>query len=154
MRQANVLQFPLSATNLPNFTLSDYAGKNVILYFYPKDSTPGCTTESQQFRDLLSEFTRANCVIFGVSRDSLKSHEKFKQQQELNFELIADQEEALCQHFEVIKDKMMYGKPARGIERSTFLFDTKGNLQKEWRAVKADGHAEEVLDFVQKEITR
>ena len=128
--------------------LSDFAGKKVVLYFYPKDSTPGCTTEAQQFRDLFPAFTQAGCVIAGVSRDSLPSHDNFKSKQDLPFELLADTEETLCQQFSVIKDKKLYGKPVRGIERSTFVIDRTGTLRREWRGVKADGHAQEVLDYV------
>ena len=139
--------FELPATGTP-FRLSAQRGKIVVLYFYPKDSTPGCTTEAQQFRDLHTDFTAANCVIAGVSRDSLRSHENCKAKQELPFTLISDADETLCQRFAVIKEKKLYGKPVRGIERSTFVIDAHGILRREWRGVKAPGHAQEVLDFV------
>lgn len=128
--------------------LSDFIGKNVVLYFYPKDSTPGCTREGQGFRDNYAKFKRANTVILGVSRDSSKSHEKFKAKECLPFDLISDAEEALCQLFDVIKMKNMYGKKVRGIERSTFLIDQNGVLRKAWRKVAVDGHVDEVLETV------
>lgn len=131
------------------FKLSNYRGKNVVLYFYPKDSTPGCTTESMGFRDAYAEFEKANTVIFGISRDSLKSHDKFKANLELPFELICDADELLCQQFDVIKQKMMYGKQVRGIERSTFVINAQGELVYEWRKVKVDNHVREVLEMVQ-----
>ena len=143
-----VNDFESPATGGKPFRLSDQQGKIVVLYFYPKDSTPGCTTEAQQFRDLFSAFSLADCVIAGVSRDSLRSHDNFKSKQDLPFELLADTEETLCQQFSVIKDKKLYGKPVRGIERSTFVIDRAGTLRREWRGVKADGHAQEVLDYV------
>ena len=130
------------------FKLSDYRGKTVILYFYPKDSTPGCTNESIAFRENIGSFTQVNAVIFGISRDSLKSHDRFKANLELPFELISDPEEALCRQFDVIKQKMMYGKQVVGIERSTFVIDAQGTLIHEWRKVKVDGHVDEVLAFV------
>lgn len=131
------------------FKLSNYRGKNVVLYFYPKDSTPGCTTESMGFRDAYADFEKANTVIFGISRDSLKSHDKFKANLELPFELICDADELLCQQFDVIKQKMMYGKQVRGIERSTFVINAQGELVYEWRKVKVDNHVREVLEMVQ-----
>ena len=140
--------FTSPATGGKTFHLKDYAGKTVILYFYPKDSTPGCTTEAMQFRDLHADFVRAGCVIAGVSRDGLRSHENFKAKQELPFDLLADTEEKLCTQFSVIKDKKLYGNPVRGIERSTFVIDGNGVVRREWRGVKAQGHAQEVLDFV------
>jgi len=148
MSDPQVTDFTLPATSGQSFTLSAQRGKTVVLYFYPKDSTPGCTTEAQQFRDLYPEFLAAGALVLGVSRDSLKSHENFKLKQELPFELLCDKEETLCQQFEVIKMKKMYGKEVRGIERSTFVIDEKGVLRKEWRGVKVPGHAQEVLDFV------
>ena len=117
------------------------------MYFYPKDSTPGCTTEAQEFRDLHSEFVKAGCSVVGVSRDSVRSHENFKAKQNLPFELVSDAEEQLCSSFSVIKDKKLYGKAVRGIERSTFIVDRAGTVIREWRGVKAAGHAQEVLDF-------
>lgn len=143
-----VSNFESPATGNNRFRLSDQAGKIVVLYFYPKDSTPGCTTEAMQFRDLFPEFVKAGCVVAGVSRDSLRSHENFKAKQELPFDLLSDPEEILCRQFAVIKDKKLYGKPVRGIERSTFVVDRDGKLRREWRGVKAQGHAQEVLDYV------
>lgn len=148
MSNPQVADFSLPATSDQTFTLSAQQGKTVVIYFYPKDSTPGCTTESQQFRDLHPEFLAANTVVVGVSRDSLKSHENFKAKQELPFALLSDKEESLCQQFEVIKMKKMYGKEVRGIERSTFVIDASGALRREWRGVKVPGHAQEVLEFV------
>ena len=148
MLDTQVSDFELPATGPSPFRLSAQRGKTVVLYFYPKDSTPGCTTEAQQFRDLHADFLAAGCVIAGVSRDSLRSHENFKAKQELPFELLCDADEALCTQFSVIKLKTMYGKQVRGIERSTFVIDGQGRLRHEWRAVKAPGHAQEVLDFV------
>lgn len=126
----------------------DLIGQNVVLYFYPRDSTPGCTTEAQDFRDLHIKFVKHNAVILGVSMDSVNSHEKFKAKQQMPFELLADEEEKLCQLFDVIRLKKMYGKEFEGIERSTFLIDSKGILRREWRKVKVKGHAEEVLEAV------
>ena len=140
--------FDLPATGGAPFQLSALRGKKVVLYFYPKDSTPGCTTEAQQFRDLYPQFQAAGCAVYGVSRDSLKSHENFRAKQELPFELLSDGEEKACGLFGVIKMKNMYGKQVRGIERSTFVFDTAGELRREWRGVKVPGHAQEVLEFV------
>ena len=130
------------------FRLSDHAGHPVVLYFYPKDNTPGCTTEGAAFRDLHPEFRKLGAVVAGVSRDSLKSHESFKAKMGFPFPLISDPDEALCTRFGVIKMKNMYGKKVRGIERSTFVIDKDGNLAREWRGVKVPGHAEEVLAFV------
>ena len=126
--------------------LSDLKGQNVVLYFYPKDSTPGCTTEGQDFRDLKAEFTKANTIVFGLSRESIKSHENFKKKEKFNFDLISDPEEKICNKYDVIKEKSMYGKKYMGIERSTFLIDTNGKLKQEWRKVKVTGHAKEVLE--------
>jgi len=141
-------EFTLPATGEQKITLSALRGKHVILYFYPKDSTPGCTLEGQAFRDLHPKFTREQAVVFGVSRDSIKSHERFKDKQGFPFELLSDEDESLCTAFEVIKMKNMYGKQVRGIERSTFLIDKSGVLRREWRKVKVDGHAETVLEAV------
>ena len=140
--------FELPATGGANFRLSDARGRTVVLYFYPKDNTPGCTTEGQQFRDLHEEFARANCDVYGISRDSLKSHENFKSKMTFPFELLSDAEEAACKLFDVIKMKNMYGKKVRGVERSTFVIDSEGRIAREWRGVKVPGHAQEVLDFV------
>ncbi|MFZ6753038.1 peroxiredoxin [Undibacterium sp. Dicai25W] len=130
------------------FHLQDYAGKNIIFYFYPKDNTPGCTTESIAFRDLHSQFQANNTEVFGISRDSLRSHEGFKNKLALPFQLISDPDETLCNMFNVMKMKNMYGKQARGIERSTFVIDASGKLVKEWRGVKVAGHVDDVLEFV------
>jgi peroxiredoxin Q/BCP len=144
-----VPDFTLPATGGVPFTLSSVRGKSLVIYFYPKDNTPGCTTESQQFRDLYADFQKAGCEIVGISRDSIKSHENFKAKYSLPFALLSDAEEAVCEQFGVIKLKNMYGKQVRGIERSTFVLDKKGVLRHEWRGVKANGHAQEVLEFVQ-----
>ena len=144
-----VPDFQLPATSNKIFQRSDYVGKNLVIYFYPKDSTPGCTTQGVQFRDAYTDFQASNTEIFGVSRDSLKSHENFKAKFTFPFELLADTEELACTLFGVIKMKNMYGKQVRGIERSTFIIDKNGSLIKEWRGVKVDGHAAEVLNFIQ-----
>ena len=141
--------FVLPATGGATFKLSAACGKSLVIYFYPKDNTPGCTTESQQFRDLYSDFQKAGCEVVGISRDSVKSHENFKAKFSLPFTLLSDSEEAVCKQFGVIKLKNMYGKQVRGIERSTFVLDRNGVLRHEWRGVKADGHAQEVLQFAQ-----
>jgi peroxiredoxin Q/BCP len=139
-----VPDFTLPATG-GEFRLSAHAGKPLVIYFYPKDNTPGCTTEASQFRDLHAEFAKLGCAIYGVSRDSLKSHEGFKAKLGLPFGLISDPDETACTLFDVIKMKKLYGKDVRGIDRSTFLIDAAGRLAHEWRTVKADGHATEVL---------
>jgi len=144
-----VPDFSLPATGARNFRLSAQLGRSTVLYFYPKDSTPGCTTEAGQFRDFHAAFKKVGCDIYGISRDSLKSHENFKAKLELPFDLLVDADEIACSLFAVIKLKNMYGKQVRGIERSSFLIDTKGVLRGEWRAVKADGHAAEVLAAAQ-----
>lgn len=143
-----VKDFKAEATGDTAVRLKDLRGQNVVLYFYPKDSTPGCTQEGQDFRDLHAKFRRQKTVIFGISRDSLASHEKFKAKQDFPFELISDPDEALCKQFDVIKEKKLYGRTFMGIERSTFLIDKDGKLRHEWRKVKVKGHAEEVLDAV------
>jgi peroxiredoxin Q/BCP len=148
MLNKTVSDFELLATSGHSFKLSDYIGKNLIVYFYPKDSTPGCTTQGMQFRDFYSEFQAANTEIVGISRDSLKSHENFKAKFSFPFELLSDAEEKACQIFDVIKMKNMYGKQVRGIQRSTFFIDKEGVLIQEWRDVKVAGHVEEVLAFV------
>ena len=130
------------------FKLKDQRGHAVVLYFYPKDSTPGCTMEGAQFRDLHKQFAKAGAVIVGVSRDSLKSHQSFKAKMAFPFELVSDAEEKLCSEFDVIKMKNMYGRKVRGIERSTFVIDAKGTLVREWRKVKVPGHADAVLAVV------
>lgn len=135
-------------TSGKTFNLADYRGKNLVLYFYPKDNTPGCTTEGMQFRDLHPQFQAANTEIFGVSRDSLKSHENFKAKLGMPFELISDPDESLCTMFDVMKMKNMYGKQVRGVERSTFVIDAAGKVVKEWRGVKVPAHVDEVLSFI------
>ena len=140
-----VPQFSLPATGNQTIKLSELKGKNIVIYFYPKDSTPGCTLEGQDFRDNIRKFSSRNTRILGVSRDSLSSHEKFKEKQKFNFDLISDEDEKLCSIFDVIKEKNMYGKKHMGIERSTFLIDEKGILRNQWRKVKVKGHVEEVL---------
>lgn len=143
-----VADFSLPATGNSQFTLSAHRGHPVVLYFYPKDSTPGCTTEAADFRDLHDQFTALGCVIAGVSRDSLKSHENFKDKLQLPFALLSDADESLCRAFDVIKLKKLYGKEVRGIERSTFLIDGNGILRQAWRGVKVPNHAQEVLQAV------
>jgi thioredoxin-dependent peroxiredoxin len=143
-----VPEFEAPATGGLTFRLSAARGKPLVLYFYPKDNTPGCTDEGAQFRDLHGEFLKLGCDVYGVSRDSLKSHEGFKAKMSFPFDLLSDPDEALCQMFGVMKMKNMYGKQVRGIERSTFVIDAAGKLRKEWRGVKVPGHAQQVLDFV------
>jgi len=139
-----VTDIKLAATGEQVIRLSDFKGKNIVLYFYPKDSTPGCTLEGQDFRDSKRKFSARNTVILGVSRDSVKSHEKFKSKQSFSFDLLSDPDEKLCKQFDVIKEKNMYGKKVIGIERSTFLIDEDGILVKEWRKVKVKGHVDEI----------
>lgn len=143
---------------VPNFTaestrgpvaLADYAGRILVLYFYPKDATPGCTTQGQNFRDAYAQFQKAKADILGVSRDSLASHERFKTKMDFPFDLISDPKETLCKRFGVIKEKKLYGKVSLGIERSTFVIDGRGVLVREWRGLKVPGHVEEVLKYVQ-----
>ena len=141
-----VSDFQIPATSDKTVALSDLKGKQVVIYFYPKDSTPGCTTEGQGFRDHYAQFQAANTEVFGVSRDSLKSHENFKAKHGFPFELLSDKDEALCQLFEVIKLKKLYGKEYLGVDRSTFLIDKDGVLRHEWRGVKVPGHVEAVLE--------
>lgn len=135
----------IPATSQLTFSPKAYQGKKLVLYFYPKDSTPGCTVEAGEFRDHIDAFNQANALVIGVSRDNLRSHDKFRQKLDLPFELVADTEEKLCAIFGVIKMKNMYGKQVRGVDRSTFLFDVKGVLQQEWRGIKVPGHVAEVL---------
>ncbi len=149
MSKQAVADFTLPATGGADFTLYPIRSKSLVIYFYPKDNTPGCTSEAQQFRDLYPEFQKAGSEIVGVSRDSIKSHEGFKTRFTLPFALLSDPDEVVCNLFGVMKQKMMYGKQVRGIERSTFVLDNKGIIRKEWRGLKADGHAQEVLAFVQ-----
>ena len=143
-----VADFTAAATSDIEVSLAALKGSNVVIYFYPKDSTPGCTTEGQDFRNLHDKFNALDTIIFGVSRDKIRSHENFKAKQEFPFELITDPEETLCHLFDVIKEKNMYGKKHMGIERSTFLIDKEGVLRQEWRKVKVKGHVEEVLEAV------
>ena len=130
------------------FRLADHRGHSVVMYFYPKDNTPGCTNEGAAFRDLHAQFVDAGAVVVGVSRDSLRSHAGFRSKMAFPFDLVSDPDEKLCARFDVIRMKKMYGKVVRGIERSTFVIDRKGKLAKEWRGVRVPGHAEEVLAFV------
>ncbi|WP_044871463.1 peroxiredoxin [Pseudomonas sp. LFM046] len=144
-----VADFTAQATSGLEVSLSALKGKQVVIYFYPKDSTPGCTTEGQGFRDQHGAFLAANTLVFGVSRDGMKSHENFKCKQEFPFELISDKDEALCQLFDVIKLKKLYGKEYMGVDRSTFLIDKAGVLRQEWRGVKVPGHVDAVLAAAQ-----
>lgn len=138
----------LPATSDTMFDTAALAGQPFVLYFYPKDSTPGCTTEGGDFRDLHEQFLAAGCRVFGISRDSLRSHENFKAKQAFPFELVSDPDEIACRAFDVIKTKKLYGKEVLGVERSTFVVDRESNIAREWRGVKVPGHAAEVLEFV------
>jgi len=140
--------FELPATGGRTFKLSAERGHPLVIYFYPKDNTPGCTTEGQQFRDLYAQYRKLGCAVYGVSRDSLKSHENFKAKMKFPFDLLSDSAEDACKLFGVIKMKNMYGRKVRGIERSTFVLDDEGRVRREWRGVKVPGHAQEVLEFV------
>lgn len=144
-----VPEFSAAATSNQTIRLKDLKGRKIVLYFYPRDSTPGCTTEGQDFRDHFAEFQKADTEIFGISQDSLKSHENFRSKQNFPFQLISDEDGSLCRLFDVIKMKSMYGKQFEGIERSTFLIDASGKLQREWRKVKVPGHVAEVLQAAQ-----
>lgn len=148
MPENQVVDFSLPATDNQTFSLTGARGKHLVIFFYPKDNTPGCTTEVQQFRDLHAQFEQAQCALVGISRDTMKSHERFKAKFTLPFALLSDVDETVCELFSVIKQKNMYGKKVRGIDRSTFVLDKDGVLRHEWRGLKADGHAQEVLDFV------
>jgi len=143
-----VADFSLPSTGNTTFKLSGTRGSKVVLYFYPKDNTPGCTTQGSDFRDLHPQFKRAGTQVFGISRDSVKSHEGFKSKMKFPFELLSDADEKVCGQFGVMKLKNMYGRKVRGIERSTFVIDEKGVLAREWRGVKVPGHVQEVLNFV------
>lgn len=145
---ADAPDFTAPATVTGTFTLSAHRGKAVVLFFYPRDNTAGCTTENQNFRDLLADFTEAGAVVVGASRDTLRSHEGFAAKHELPYPLVADPEETVCNLYGVMKQKMMYGKQVRGIERSTFLIDAEGRIHQVWRGVKVPGHAQAVLDAV------
>ncbi len=140
--------FTAQATKDTEIKAKDLVGQKTVIYFYPKDNTPGCTTEGEDFRDNHTKFRRRKCVVYGVSRDSLASHEKFKAKYKFPFQLISDSDEKLCKLFDVIKEKNMYGKKVMGIERSTFLINEKGVLVQEWRKVKVKGHVEAVLEAV------
>ena len=144
-----VPDFSAQITGTTPFQLSQFRGKKLVLFFYPKDNTPGCTTESLQFRELYPKFQKAGSEIIGISRDSIRSHDGFKSKLDLPFELISDADETVCTMFDVIVMKSMYGKKVRGIERSTFIIDAAGKIVKEWRGVKVPGHVDEVLEFVQ-----
>ena len=151
MPSASIVGLPVPDFSAPltggkTFKLSELRGKNLVLYFYPKDSTPGCTTEGENFRDLYAAFGTANTAIVGISRDSLKSHENFKAKMGFPFELLSDPDETVCAMFDVIQMKNMYGRQVRGIVRSTFLIDAAGKVAREWRGVKVPGHAQEVLE--------
>ena len=146
MSEPVVTDFELPSTGNATFKLSDHLGKNVVVYFYPKDNTSGCTLEGQEFRDLYTDFGKANTIVVGISRDSIKSHEGFKAEFGFPFDLLADTDEKACELFGVMKLKNMYGKQVRGIERSTFLIDADGRVAREWRSVKVPGHVNEVLE--------
>jgi peroxiredoxin Q/BCP len=143
-----VPDFSLPSTGGSTFRSTKERGRKLVLYFYPKDNTPGCTQQGSDFRDQHAGFAKANCTIYGISRDSLKSHEGFKARMKFPFELLADEDETVCKLFGVMKMKNMYGRKVRGIERSTFVVDEKGVLAREWRGVKVPGHVQEVLNFV------
>jgi peroxiredoxin Q/BCP len=143
-----VKNFSIPATGDQDLSLNDYKGQKLVIYFYPKDNTPGCTREGQEFRDLYDEFKAAGADILGVSRDSVRTHENFRTKHEFTFHLLSDKDESLCQQFDVIREKKLYGKTYMGIDRSTFLIDGKGVLRQEWRKVRVPGHAEAVLDAV------
>jgi len=143
-----VANFKAAATRNKTIELKDLRGQHVVIYFYPKDSTPGCTLEGQDFRDLHAKFRRQNAVVLGVSRDSLASHEKFRDKQSFPFDLVSDPDETLCRQFDVIQEKTLYGRKFMGVVRSTFLIDSAGKLRNEWRGVKVKGHAAEVLEAV------
>ena len=141
--------FNAECTSNLKLSNKDFIGKNLVIYFYPKDSTPGCTTEGQNFRDNFETFKKLNTEIIGVSRESIKSHENFKEKQSFPFELLSDPDEKVCKAYDVMKLKSMYGREYIGVDRSTFIIDANSKLVKEWRGVKVKGHADEVLDFIQ-----
>ena len=145
-----VPEFSLPSTGNKNVRLSGLKGKNIIIYFYPKDATPGCTIEGQNFRDNIRKFSLCNAIVLGVSRDKITSHEKFKKNQKFPFDLLSDEDEKICKMFDVIKEKNMYGRKVIGIERSTFLIDKKGILRNEWRKVKVKEHVNDVLQILEK----
>ena len=143
-----IKNFTRPATGGQDISLADFSGRNLVLYFYPKDSTPGCTTEGLDFSAQIDEFAKANCAVLGVSRDSIRRHENFKAKQNFAFDLLSDEDESLCREFDVIKLKKLYGKEYMGVDRSTFLIDAEGKLRREWRGVKVKGHVDEVLEAV------
>ncbi|MBV2167340.1 MAG: peroxiredoxin [Bdellovibrio sp.] len=143
-----VPNFKIASSSGEEFSLASQKGKKVVLYFYPKDSTPGCTTEGIEFNEMLSQFKKQNAEVYGISRDSLKSHDKFICKYDFKFELLSDEDEEVCKLFDVIKEKNMYGKKVMGIERSTFVIDESQKLVGEFRKVKAEGHAAEILKFI------
>lgn len=143
-----IINFKAESTNKDEFILKDQMGGYVVMFFYPKDNTPGCTQEGLDFSNNLTKFKKLNTKIYGVSRDSIKSHDNFKNKYKYKFDLISDPDEYLCNLFDVIKEKNMYGKKYMGIERSTFIIDPKGTLIKEWRKVKVNGHSDEVLQYI------
>ena len=143
-----VPDFEIASTGNRTFKLSAALGSPLVIYFYPKDNTPGCTTEGQEFRDLHGEFVRRNCAVYGVSRDSIKTHEGFKSRMSFPFELLSDPDEKVCNLFGVMKMKNMYGKKVWGVVRSTFVIDPEGVVRREWRGLRVPGHAREVLEFV------
>ncbi len=143
-----VPDFEITSTGNKTFKLSASLGSPLVLYFYPKDNTPGCTTEGQQFRDLHAEFAKLGCAVHGISRDSVKSHEGFKARMGFPFDLLSDPDEKICNLFGVMKMKNMYGRQVHGVERSTFVIDARGSVRRQWRGVKVPGHAQEVLEFV------
>ena len=145
----NCPKFSAEATNQQTISNKTYEDKNVVIYFYPKDSTPGCTTEGQEFRDNYKKFKKCNTEILGVSRESIKSHENFKSNQNFPFELLSDPDEKVCKAFDVMKMKSMYGRQYMGVDRSTFIINDKGKIIKQWRAVKVKGHVQEVLETIQ-----
>ena len=145
-----VPEFSLPSTGNKNVRLSGLKGKNIIIYFYPKDATPGCTIEGQNFRDNIRKFSLCNAIVLGVSRDKITSHEKFKKNQKFPFDLLSDEDEKICKMFDIIKEKNMYGRKVIGIERSTFLIDKKGILRNEWRKVKVKEHVNDVLQILKK----
>ena len=153
MRVNSIADFEAPATGNQRFASAAFRGYHYVIYFYPKNATPGCTLEGQQFRDLYKEFRQARVMVFGVSRDSVASHEKFKASMQLPFDLLEDKEEKLCQLFDVIREKTMYGKKVKGIQRSTFLMGPRNEIVQEWRDIKADGHAAAVL-FAVKSVTK
>lgn len=143
-----VADFKCEATGGETVRLKALRGNKVVLYFYPRDNTPGCTAEGQEFRDLYDKFKRAGAVVLGISRDSIASHDRFRDKYELPFPLLSDKDERLCRQFDVIREKTMYGRKSMGVERSTFLIDEQGKLRREWRKVRVKGHAAEVLEAV------